>query len=75
MTALPDPRNSACAVARVIRARAYSISDLGNQIAAISDPTAVTPEEWVVLSESLRRLGQELNDEIDTFVMRVSNAT
>jgi hypothetical protein len=72
MTRLPDPQNTACAIARVIRARAHSISDLGDQIATISDPMAVTPEEWVVLTNSLRKLAEELSAEIEAFALKAA---
>jgi hypothetical protein len=75
MSKLADPRHTACAKARVIGIRARSISDFGNQIAAIKDPTAVSPEEWIVLSNSIGKLMEELQDEIGNFIQKASYAT
>jgi hypothetical protein len=75
MIALTSPLKTACATARVVRARSRAIADLAGQIAAYPDPGAVPSEEWVELSEALKTLLKELEDEIETFVQRASHAT
>lgn len=67
MTTLPDPRNTACATARVIASRARTIADLGLQIADFDDRAQVTPEEWTVMNDALAKLIEELREEADIF--------
>lgn len=67
MTSLPDPLVEACANARLIDARARVIADFAKDISAISDPTAVKPEEWTSFMNSLDKLVEELKAETDAF--------
>lgn len=74
MTSLRDPLIQACATARVIGVRASSIKELGDQIASFADPGKVPPDEWDVLTKSLRTLLTELTNEIETFAQKADCA-
>jgi hypothetical protein len=74
MTALSDPRNTACAIARVVAIRARSIADLGEQIAALPDPIAVKPEEYQVLINSFEVFTKELQAEVENFAFKANFA-
>ncbi len=68
MTKVPDPLVEACATARLIEARALTISGFARNISKTPDPMAVKPEEWLSLSHSFNKLLDELKDEIETFM-------
>lgn len=68
---LPDPRNTACATARVIASRARAIADLGLQIANFDDRAQISPEEWEVMNDALAKLIEELREEAGVFCSRV----
>jgi hypothetical protein len=76
MTSLPDPRIEACSLARVVGSRSRAISNLSDQIAAISNSgaTEMKPEEWLILSSSLEKLMNELDEEIKHCTQKMSYA-
>ena len=74
MTTLPDPRVQAIAKARAIEVRAHAISHFGNQLATISEPLQLKPEEWAEYSDTLTGLLDELKEEIRGFVQKANYA-
>ena len=75
MTKVPDPLVEACATARLIEARALTISGFARNISETSDPMAVKPEEWINISHSFNKLLDELKDEIETFTSKAQHGT
>ena len=67
MGQLPEPHFQARAVARMIAARARSIADLGDKIAAIERGNALAPEEWAITTASFESLFKELQAELASF--------
>jgi hypothetical protein len=75
MTKLSDPLVEACAIARLIEARALTISGFAQNISKTPEPMEVKPEEWLIFALSLETLLDELKEEIWTFTSKAKYGT
>jgi hypothetical protein len=75
MTSLPDPLVEACAMARLIEARAQALASFARTISNTSDTHTVKPEEWRSFSNSFDALLSDLKGDIETFSRKAEYGT